>query len=63
MLTSVSNASRDGCLSHGGGDTGFRSYVLLLPDDDIGVVLASNWTGTDTGALARDLVDVLLAGD
>ena len=48
-------------VGHGGGDTGFRSYILLLPDDDIGVVLASNWQRTDTGAIARGLLDLILA--
>ena len=47
-------------LYHGGSDTGFRSYILLLPDDGIGIVLASNWSGTDTGALARGMLDVIL---
>lgn len=44
---------------HGGSDVGFRSYVLLLPDDGIGVVLASNWGGTNPGALARGIVDLM----
>ncbi len=48
-------------VGHGGGDTGFRSYILLLPDDDIGVVLASNWQRTNTGAIARGLLDLILA--
>jgi len=45
---------------HGGGDTGFRSYVLLLPDNGIGIVLASNWQQTDTGALARGILELIL---
>ena len=45
---------------HGGADTGFRSYVLLLPADGIGIVLASNWSGTNTGSLARGILDVIL---
>ena len=47
--------------SHGGGDTGFRSYILLLPDEGVGIVLASNWQKTDTGALARGILDLMLA--
>ena len=47
-------------VAHGGGDTGFRSYILLLPDDDVGVVLASNWQRTDTGAIARGILDLIL---
>ena len=48
-------------VSHGGGDTGFRSYILLMPDDGIGVVIASNWSGTDTGALAKEIAHLVLA--
>jgi len=46
---------------HGGRDTGFRSYVMLLPDDGIGIVLASNWEQTDIRALARSILDLILA--
>ena len=45
---------------HGGSDTGFRSYLLLAPDDGIGVVLASNWSGTDTALLASGVLDLVL---
>ena len=45
---------------HEGGDTGFRSFLLLLPDDGIGLVLASNWEQTDTGALAKGILDIVL---
>ena len=48
---------------HGGRDTGFRSYVLLLPDDGIGIVLASNWDQTDTRTLARGILDLILTSD
>ena len=48
-------------VSHGGGDTGFRSYVWLLPDDGIGVVIASNWSGTDTDAVAKEIAHLVLA--
>ena len=48
-------------VGHGGGDTGFRSYILLLPDDNIGVVLASNWSRTNTGAIAHGILDLILA--
>ena len=46
---------------HGGGDTGYRSFILLLPDDGIGVVLASNWQGTDSTTLAYGVLDLILA--
>jgi CubicO group peptidase (beta-lactamase class C family) len=45
---------------HAGGDTGFRSYLLLLPDAAIGVVLVSNWEGTPRETLVEGLVDLLL---
>ena len=46
---------------HPGGDTGFRSYVLLLPDDRIGIVLVSNWDGTPRENLVNGILDLLLA--
>lgn len=49
-------------VGHGGGDAGFRSYILLMPDDGIGVVVASNWSGTDTGDLTLGIADLVLAG-
>jgi len=49
-------------VSHGGGDTGFRSYIMLMPDDGIGVVVASNWSGADTGALTNGIANLVLAG-
>ena len=48
-------------VSHSGSDTGFRSYILLMPDDGIGVVIASNWSGTDTAALANEIAHLVLA--
>jgi len=48
-------------VGHGGGDTGFRSFILLLPDDGIGVVIASNWSGTDTEILANEIAHLVLA--
>jgi CubicO group peptidase (beta-lactamase class C family) len=47
-------------VGHGGGDTGFRSYILLLPDNNIGVVLASNWDRTSTVDLALSILDLIL---
>lgn len=49
-------------VGHGGADTGFRSYILLLPDDEVGVVLASNWSGTDTEALSHGIAELVLRG-
>jgi CubicO group peptidase (beta-lactamase class C family) len=47
-------------VSHGGGDTGFRSFVLLMPEDGIGVVIASNWERTDTRTLANEIAGLVL---
>ncbi len=30
-------------VSHGGGDTGYRSYIMLLPEKSLGIVLACNF--------------------
>lgn len=48
---------------HAGGDTGFRSFEILLPDDQIGVVVASNWYETDTPKIAADLIRLVLSSD
>ena len=48
---------------HGGRDTGFRSYILLLPDDGIGIVVASNWQETDRTTLTHGILDRILAFD
>jgi len=45
---------------HAGVDTGFRSFEILLPNELIGVVIASNWYYTDTPKLAADIVDLIL---
>src|SRR5690242_21238928 len=48
---------------HAGGDTGFRAYVLLAPDDGIGIALASNWDETPRETLVEKTLDMLLASD
>ncbi len=48
---------------HAGGDTGFRAYVLLAPDDGIGIALASNWEETPRETLVEKTLDMLLASD
>ena len=48
-------------VAHGGSDLGFRSYIVLLPDDGIGIVLASNWQLNDPDSeIAYDIVDIIL---
>ena len=45
---------------HPGGDTGFRSYILLVPDERLGIVLVSNWEGTPKEILVSEILDLLL---
>ena len=47
-------------ISHSGGDTGYSSYLLLLPDDDLAVVLACNYDASEMGALYRGILDMVL---
>ena len=34
--------------------------MVLLPDDDLGLVLSSNWSGTDMGDIGRGLLGLLI---
>jgi CubicO group peptidase (beta-lactamase class C family) len=45
---------------HGGGDIGFRSFVLLVPDERIGIALASNWQQTPRETLVTEILDMVL---
>ena len=47
-------------LSHGGGDAGYRSYLLRFPDLSFDIAVLCNTTA-NTGRLARSLADVLIA--
>ena len=47
-------------VSHGGGDTGFRSYLLLVPEKNISIEIASNYELTHTGTLASALLALVL---
>ncbi|MHC4416854.1 MAG: serine hydrolase domain-containing protein [Planctomycetota bacterium] len=46
-------------VAHAGGDLGFTSYVTLLPDEDVGVVLASNYSQTPIRAMRNGVLDIL----
>jgi CubicO group peptidase (beta-lactamase class C family) len=51
----------DRTVGHGGGDTGFRSNLLLLPDKGVAVVMMSNYDGPSLlGAITNAAVDVAL---
>jgi len=48
-------------VSHGGSDLGFRSYIMLSPDEGIGIVMASNWQLTDAdNEIVYDIMDLVL---
>jgi CubicO group peptidase (beta-lactamase class C family) len=48
-------------VSHGGSDLGFRSYIMLSPNDGIGIVMASNWHFTDAdNEIVYDIMDLVL---
>jgi CubicO group peptidase (beta-lactamase class C family) len=47
-------------VAHGGGDTGFRSHLLLFPDDGVAVVAMCHFDGCPVGLLANAAADVAL---
>ena len=49
--------------AHGGADAGFRSVVLHIPSEQLGVVVLSNLSTMNPGQLARDVADIYLGTD
>ena len=47
-------------ISHGGGDLGFRSYILMIPEKSLAVIIASNYSLTPTGDMAYGAMDIML---
>ena len=47
-------------MSHSGGDTGFRSFLLLVPEKNISVMVACNYELCRTGDIAHAVLDLLL---
>lgn len=47
-------------ISHSGGDTGFRSFLLLVPERNISVMVASNYELCQTDDIAHAVLDILL---
>jgi len=47
-------------ISHGGGDLGFRSYIIMLPEKSIALVTASNFEGTPMNILTKGVIDIML---
>lgn len=46
-------------IGHGGGIFGFVTYIARFPDDDAGVIVLSNFAGSNAGNIARDLASTL----
>ena len=46
-------------ISHSGGDTGYRSFIILMPERDMAVIAASNYQETPMGAVALGVVDIV----
>ena len=47
-------------VSHGGGDLGFRSYIIMLPEKSLAVVAASNFDVTPMNDLIFGVIDIML---
>jgi CubicO group peptidase (beta-lactamase class C family) len=47
-------------ISHGGGDLGYTSYLMLVPERGIGIVLATNYDQSPVSAIAESLLDITL---
>mgnify|MGYP003579545127 CR=1 FL=1 len=47
-------------VSHGGSDTGFRSFLLLVPEKNISVMVACNYELCRTSDIAHAVLDLLL---
>lgn len=49
--------------SHGGGDAGYRTYLLRFPDQHFSVSVFSNLASFDPGGISYELADMYLAND
>jgi CubicO group peptidase (beta-lactamase class C family) len=47
-------------VGHGGGDTGYRSNLLLLPDEGVAVIAMCHFDGCPVGGLTNAALDVAL---
>ena len=47
-------------VSHGGGDAGYRSYVVWFPDQRLGVVVLSNLASFNPGVIANRVAELYL---
>ena len=47
-------------VSHGGGDAGYRSFVLWFPDRELGIAVVSGLASFDSSAIAHKVAEVFL---
>jgi len=47
-------------IGHGGGDTGYRSNITLLPEKQIGIIIASNYDMTPMPSIQSGVLAILL---
>lgn len=47
-------------ISHGGGDAGYRTYLIRLPDEKFSVVVFSNDGAFNAGGMAHKVLDIYL---
>ena len=47
-------------VSHGGGDAGYRSYVLWFPEQELGIAVVSGLASFDSGGTANKVADAFL---
>jgi CubicO group peptidase (beta-lactamase class C family) len=47
-------------VSHGGGDAGYRSFVLWLPEQELGIAVVSGLASFDSGRTANKVAEVFL---
>ena len=49
-------------VGHDGGQQGTSTSIVLVPEQDLGVVVLTNMDGLNASALATDLLAILLGG-
>ena len=47
-------------VEHGGGDTGYKSYVILMPDEGIGIAIMANFNLAPIQEIREAAVNVVL---
>jgi CubicO group peptidase (beta-lactamase class C family) len=47
-------------IDHSGVDAGYRSFMLVFPEKELGIIILSNQASANPGALARQIADIYL---